>query len=166
MKKFAALCVAGVLLGLLPARAQGPDEQYVQIYNLIQEGDGLNRSGQVNRGLQKYLEAQTALQRFQRGYPDWNPQVIKFRLGYLEDKVKGQSQSNAVALPSAKPAAATPTKPAPADVPAVKAPPPSDAESQLGGLQEQVRQLQAEKSVLEAKLKESLSAQPAAIESA
>jgi len=41
---------------------------------------------------------------------------------------------------------------------------PSDLQNQLNLLKEQARQLQAEKQVLEAKLKEALAAQPASVD--
>ena len=66
------------VVALSSARAQGPDDQYIQIYNLIQEADKLVNDLQPSDALPKYLEAQTALQRFQKGYPQWNPKVIRF----------------------------------------------------------------------------------------
>src|SRR5207245_3422784 len=86
MKCFLAVVITSLLVTLLPAHAQGPDDQYVQIYNLIQEADAMEAKGQANPALAKYLEAQIALRRLQKGYPEWNAQVVKFRLGYLEDK--------------------------------------------------------------------------------
>jgi Tfp pilus assembly protein PilF len=157
--------VVALLLGLSGARAEGPDDQYVRIYNLIQEADKLNSSGQPSEALRKYTEAQTALQGIQKGYPDWNSKVVNFRLNYLAAKI--------AALPAQAPAPVTPTpggagtKPAPPQgaspaQPAKAAP--SDWEAQLANLTEQVRQLQTDKSLLEAKLKESLAIKPAAVD--
>ena len=70
--------IVALLLALSGARAQGPDDQYIQIYNLIQEADKLISDLQPSEALPKYLEAQTALQRFQKGYPEWNPQGHQF----------------------------------------------------------------------------------------
>jgi hypothetical protein len=242
--------VVALLLALASARAQGPDDQYIRVYNLIQEADKLVNDLQPSEALPKYLEAQTALQRFQKGYSEWNPQVIAFRLNYVARKINAlapPSTSAAVAAPatptadlptSTAPAAvapaptrATPAAPAPvtrappAAAPAVPAPvvpapaapaisveapaapsqpaqapaafvpvspgaapaapgstalsapppagavppgttrpPPSDWEAHLMALMNQGRQLQAEKAVLEAKLKEALSVQPAAVD--
>ena len=66
--------IVALLLALSGARAQGPDDQYIQIYNLIQEADKLVNDLQPGDALPKYLEAQTALQRFQKGYPAVEPQ--------------------------------------------------------------------------------------------
>src|SRR5215510_11973074 len=86
MKRSLALVLA-LVLGALCARADALDDQYVRIYNLIQEADLLNSNGQVNQALSKYLEAQNALQKFHRINPDWNPKVVNFRLNYLTSKV-------------------------------------------------------------------------------
>ena len=169
MKCFLAVIIASVLVTLLPAYAEGPDDQYVQIYNVIQEADAMEAKGQSNQALAKYLEAQTALRRFQRGYPDWNAQVVKFRLGYIEDKIAARSAK--VTEPGAAAGGASVSTP-PKSTPAAAPPPaqpertsaPSDTENQLSALNEQMRQLQADKTVLEAKLKEALAAQPAAMD--
>ena len=83
--------IVALLLAVAGARAEGPDDQYIRIYNLIQEADKLNSAGQPSEALPKYLEAQTALQRFQKGYPDWNVQVISFRLNYVAGKIAAVS---------------------------------------------------------------------------
>jgi Flp pilus assembly protein TadD len=163
MKRFSV--IVALLLAWSGARAEGPDDQYVRIYNLIQEADKLNSGGQPSEALPKYLEAQTGLQRFQKGYPDWNVKVINFRLNYVATKIAAAS---ARVPPPATPApGSTGTQPAapPSAGPAQPAKAvPSDWEPQLAALTDQVRQLQADKAVLEAKLKEALSVQPAALD--
>jgi tetratricopeptide (TPR) repeat protein len=158
--------IIALLLVLPAARAEGPDDQYVRIYTLIQEADKLNGNDQPSEALPKYLEAQTLLQRFQKGYPDWNTKVISFRLNYVAAKIAAVS-----------PRVPAPTAPAPAGPGEKAAAPPnaapsqptqpaaaSDWEAQLGGLKDQVRQLQADKATLESKLKEALAVQPAALD--
>ncbi len=163
MKRFSV--VVGLILALSGARAEGPDDQYVRIYNLIQEADKLNSGGQPSEALPKFLEAQSALQRFQKGYPDWNAKVINFRLNYVATKIA--AVSTRVPAPAAPAPGSTGTKPAapPSAGPAQPAKAaPTDWEVQLAALTDQVRQLQADKTVLEAKLKEALSVQPAALD--
>ena len=146
-----------VLLALLLTCSQArPDEgnQYAQIYALIEEGDYLSTSGKTSQALAKYVEGQTALIRFQQSNPNWNPDVVKFRLSDVAAKI---------ALLSAKPATASQT-----NVPAThaaperqtKPSPPADWADQLSTLKEQVNQLQGDKVGLEAKLKEALAVQP------
>jgi Tfp pilus assembly protein PilF len=161
MKWFSVIVAA--LLASSGARAEGPDDQYIRIYTLIQEADKLNSSGQPSEALPKYLEAQTALQRFQAGYPDWNVRVIKFRVSYVAGKIASLSArvpAPAPASTGAMPAAPPKAGPTQLAQPAA----PSDWEAQLSALKEQTRQLQADKTILEAKLKEALAVQPAALD--
>jgi len=155
MKRSLALVLALVLSSLC-ARADALDDQYVRIYNLIQEADLLNSNGQINQSLSKYLEAQNALQKFHRINPDWNPKVVNFRLNYLSTKVAAASAQPISADKSAKTATAS----ANATNSALSA----QLEHQLNSLKDQVHQLQSEKIILESKLKESFSAQPAVID--
>jgi Flp pilus assembly protein TadD len=155
--------IVALLLALSGARAEGPDDQYIRIYTLIQEADKLSSSGQPSEALPKYLEAQTALQRFQAGYPDWNVKVIKFRLSYVAEKIAAASARVPAPTPAstgAKPEAPPKTGPGLPAQPAA----PSDWEIQVSALKEQARQLQADKAILEAKLKEALAVQPAALD--
>ncbi|HEV2394741.1 MAG TPA: tetratricopeptide repeat protein [Verrucomicrobiae bacterium] len=148
-----------VLLALataLSGRAQGLDDQYAQIFNLIQEADGLSTTD-PRQALSKYIEAKMTLERFQKGNPDWNPQVVDFRLGYLAERIAAVSPKAPVPAASAPGATNAP----PAGAQSAPAAPP-DWQDQLNAAKEQVRQLQANRVVLEAKLKEALAAQPAA----
>jgi Tfp pilus assembly protein PilF len=134
-----AVCVHG----------QSIEDQYLRIYNLIQEGDSL-LTDSPNQARLRYSEAQTGLQRFQRVYPDWNPQVVAFRLKYVTERI---ASAGPATTPAPAPAAGT------AGTPASKlAPGPSP---ELAALQEQVRQLQTDKVQLEGKLREALAARPA-----
>lgn len=166
MKRLLSLVVLLLAGVICSARAAGADDQYLAIYGLIQAGDTLEKSGQNAGALTKYLEAQTQLQKFQQANPDWNPKVVNFRLNYLASRIAAVSAATPT-TPAPAPAPAptikpvTPT-PAPAVVPLPAVTPPSDFERQLATLQEDVRRLQADKSTLEAKLKEALAAQPAA----
>ena len=155
--------ITALLLALSSGRAEGPDDQYVHIYNLIQDADKLSSSADPSEALPKYLEAQTALRQFQKGYPDWNVKVINFRLNYVAAKIAAMSPR--VPAPVAPAPAGTGSKPTvpPSATPAQPAPP-GDWEVQLNALKDQVRQMQADKAVLEAKLKEALSVQPTSLD--
>jgi hypothetical protein len=155
MKRSLAL-VLTLVLSILCARADVLDDQYVRIYNLIQEADLLNSNGQLNQSLSKYLEAQNALQKFHRINPDWNPKVVNFRLNYLTTKVAAASAQPISADKSAKTATASTNT--------TNSALSAQLEHQLNSLKDQVHQLQSEKIILESKLKESFSAQPAAID--
>jgi Flp pilus assembly protein TadD len=164
MKWFSVVAV--LLMVLAGARAEGPEDRYVAIYNIIQEADSLNNGGQFGRALARYREAQTGLLQFQKGYPDWNANVVNFRLKYVAgaiDALAAKAPAPAEPAPSTSvpkqagapsPAAAAPGKPAP----------PPDWENQLNALGDQVRNLQEAKASLEAKLKEALAAQPGTLD--
>ena len=169
MKRFLVVTILA-LLALSPmARADGPDDQYVAIYSLIQQADALNEKGDAAAALAKYNEAQYALTRFQASFPDTYVKVVKYRLGYLVGKitqltatVNAQEKSETNTPPSSL---VTPggTNAAPSKAAAVS-PGTTELENQVKGLQEQVRRLEADRSSLEAKLKEALAAQPAAVD--
>ncbi len=148
---FALLVLPGLLL---TPRAQAQDEEYLQIYTQIQQADAQGNSGERAEALAKYREAQSALQIFQRHYPDWNPRVVGFRLNYVAARVAELSSrtpgvTNAPVAPSVVPPPAT------AEVAA-------ELRAQLAVLQSQIQQLEANNSQLQAKLKEALTLQPAA----
>jgi Flp pilus assembly protein TadD len=158
MKRLVAL-VGLLLAAMLPeARAQQtPDDQYVIIYSLMQQADGLENSGEPRRALAQYVETQAELQKFQKIFPDWHPNIIAFRLDYLAEKIAEISAKVPAANPPPATAATTPGTVAP--------PAAADLESQLTALHEQVRQLQTDTTTLQVKLKEALTSQPAVIDS-
>jgi Tfp pilus assembly protein PilF len=149
---FAALLLLAFCLVAPPATyAQGADGQFLTIYNLIQEADSSGSVGQVAVAIQKYSEAETALKQLQTTFPTWNQNVVQFRLKYVQDKLS--------ALRPYAPKALTVTNAPPAKI---KSPELEEKENQLKDLNDQIRYLQSEKAILIAKLKEALSAQPAA----
>lgn len=159
------LFVLAGLIGFLAfscARAVAQDDEYIQIYGVIQDADALGNSSQTGEALAKYIDAQTSLQRFQRIYPDWNRQVIQYRLNYLASRIAEMSARTPVAA-TKTPIAAKPPTAAP---PALSLQPREreDFEHQRDMLQSRVQQLQVDKMMLESKLKESLAAQPAAVD--
>src|SRR5260221_8480912 len=190
--RFAMVILAFLALVAPMARAEGSDDQYIQIFNAIQQGDSLNERGESTNAMAKYTEAQTALQRFQTDYPTWNPKIVKFRIEYVGAKIAELSAKKSpasVAVPTNAPAAPTaptaslavsitsPPRRPPTNAPAETAKPPipavipppaptvsTELENQVKVLQDQVRQIQMDNVVLEAKLKEALSAQPAAVD--
>ncbi|MDB6026389.1 MAG: hypothetical protein JWM68_2612, partial [Verrucomicrobiales bacterium] len=134
-----------LLLSLLcVAHAEGPDDEYIQIYSLIQQADTASQSGDSRSAAEKYLEAQTSLQKLQRIYPQWNERVVKYRLGYIADKL----------VPLAKfvpQSGATPTNLPVKKMSAV------EMEKQVKQLGQQVQQLTEEREDLKSKLEEAFS---------
>ncbi len=196
MKRIFTVIIFSLVILLPAARAEGPDDQYVSIYNIIQQGDTFNEKGQAASAMAKYAEAETELKRFHANYPDWNIKVVNYRLKYLAAKITELSSqppppavTNTPAAPATNapaeistnaPPAPAPATPAPAPsnntppAPATPAPEPPKAaapvptapnfENEIKNLQEQIRNIEADKALLQAKLKEALSAQPAAVD--
>ena len=145
MKHFAALVIAFfVAVGAVYAQ-QSPDDQYVIIYVLIQQGDASLTAGQPKQALGDYVEAERELKQFQALYSDWNPMIVNYRLNYLAQKIAALTPQVATNAPPVK---------------AMPPPTPADWQAQLANLNGQIRQLQGENETLDAKLKEALSVQP------
>jgi tetratricopeptide (TPR) repeat protein len=159
MKRLVALLILSVVL-LPQARAQqGPDDQYIIIYSLMQQADSLDSSGQPRQALAQYVQVQGELQKFQKIYPDWNPRIVSFRLNYLAGKIAEVTAKLPVIPQSGTP---PPAPPPPGAASSTSA---ADLEAQFGALHEQVQKLQADNTTLQARLQEALAAQPAAIDS-
>jgi tetratricopeptide (TPR) repeat protein len=163
MKRFCWLC-AWFLAGAL-ALAEGPDDQYVGIYTLIQEADKLAQLEQPAQALAKYQEAQNSLLRFQKGYPDWNAEVVKFRLNYVASRIGELSAKVPAKTQAENPTPGPQPAPAPA-APADQAAALAKSEREIQVLKEELRQSQSDRSLLEAKLKEALAARPAELDPA
>jgi Tfp pilus assembly protein PilF len=160
MKRLVVLLLLILAAPLLSACAQqGPDDQYVVIYTLMQQADALDSSGQPRQALAQYLQVRGELQKFQNVYPDWNPRIINFRLNYIAEKITEETAKIPAATPDSAPPPATP-----APVAAAPSTVNAEVEAQLGALHTQVQQLQADNSTLQAKLKEALGVQPAAVD--
>src|SRR5438093_2282430 len=102
-----------LLATLSVALADSPDEEYVRIYDLIQEADSLSRDGQTTQARAKYLQAQTDLQTFQKANPSWNPKVVSYRLKYLAAKIPVAPAKTAPPASSTKPSSpSVPLRPA------------------------------------------------------
>jgi len=132
--------------------AEGPDDQFVRIYNWIQQADALAESGRNDQARQKYLQAQAELKTLQTTHPDWNDSVVGFRLKYVAEKLAPLTQQDK------QPAHLTLEQKSELSSPTAE----SAVLVQL--LQEQTRQLTADKELLQAKLREALTAQPAAVD--
>jgi len=113
--------LAAFALGSLAARLQAvvsPQDDYLQIYVMINEGDKMSAGGQASQAREKYETALTRLEKLKNANPEWEPTIVKYRIKYLTDKL--------AALKSAKDAAPPPAPAAPAvtERPATPPPPP------------------------------------------
>jgi len=145
------------LISLLPsARAQeSADEKYIAIYGVVQQAENLAGTGEPRQALASLTDAQAQLQQFQKVYPDWNPGIINYRLNDLAQKIAGLKAQVAAAS-----APASPVAPA-AGLSAAEA---AKLSAQAEQLRAALATAQSENQTLQAKLKEALAAQPAAID--
>ncbi len=144
MKQLGLLLLCAVLLRPASLVAQGPDDRFLSIYALIQQGDSLQANGRNSDAQADYREALSLLVQFEKDFPHWNDPIVQFRKTYLQERV------GTATLPTAAAAAA-----APASV---------STNPQVAALQEELNQLKAERDRLQAKLREALSAQPAGVD--
>ena len=156
MKRFAALVGLVLLVALPMARAQqNPDDQYIAIYNLMQQADTLQANGQPREALADYTQALAGLQKLQKVFPYWEPEIVTYRLNYLTDKINGLA-AQLPPLPQNGVAPATNAVPAGASA--------AELAAQLNALRAQVQGLQQDNETLQAKLKEALRVQPATVD--
>ena len=102
IRPIAAFIVLALLLALAlaPARAEGPDDEYVKILQVTKQADELAASGQVAPAKAKYQQALKAMVDFQRANPDWNRTMVTFRVNGLAEKITALT-AQAAAPPAA-----------------------------------------------------------------
>jgi Flp pilus assembly protein TadD len=146
------IAVAAVFLALAgAARAAGPDDEYLDIYNEILKGDSLQQNGHSAAAAIQYRQALAGLQELKAAHTNWNTDIVNFRLDYLAQQLQ--------ALPKELP----PTNATPPVAAPPKAAPPANPPSEAEDLRGQIRALTAANTELQNKLKEALSVQPAAV---
>src|SRR4051812_31039802 len=152
------ICMLGILFGaLLWANAQnGPDDKYVFIYSLIQEGDGLKQKGEGKAAVDRYTQAEKSLKDLRALYPDWNKKIVDYRLDYLADRLQELSQFAVTTPTPAAPGAVGTETPNPGKLNVTLTQAPT-----LKEMQDNLTRLNNENDLLKAKLKEALSVQPA-----
>ena len=155
-----ALCLC---LGTVRLRADGADDAFIRIYNLIQQADAHRETGQWSAARDAYTEAKAGLEVLRRNYPTWNERVVAYRIRYVGERLE------ALKTAPAAPEPASDKTPAPKKTPASEAPdttlaPNGEVVAQFEQLNLQIQRLAADKQLLEAKLREALTAQPAPVD--
>jgi hypothetical protein len=74
------------------ARAEGPEDKFLRIYNNIEKADALAKKGQKEEAKAKYEQAQTELRNLKSINPTWNAKAVAYRLSYVGDQLTGLSQ--------------------------------------------------------------------------
>lgn len=83
----AAIVALAFLIPSAPALAAQKDDVYLEAFQLIQQGDALQKAGDKQGALRKYQKAESALQDFRRDYPDFGLKMVAFRLSYVAEKI-------------------------------------------------------------------------------
>jgi len=99
--------------------AASPQDDYLLIYVMIQEGDKLSKAGQNSQAREKFETALSRLEKLKNENPEWEPTIVKYRIKWLEE----QLASLKTAKETAPAPAATTTAPALAEKPAAPAAP-------------------------------------------
>jgi len=101
--------------------AASPQDDYLQIYVMINEGDKLSQGGQNSQAREKYESALTRLEKLKNENPEWEPTIVKYRIKYLNDKLANlKNAPSPASAPAPLPAASE--KSAPPAVPVAAAP--------------------------------------------
>lgn len=145
--------LATIILCAVPVFA-GPDDDFVEIYQLIQRTDAQREAGQWSEARNGYERAQEMLRALKKGYPQWNERVVAYRLRYVAEKLEQIPAANVAATETAGTSAA----------PAAAAEPANEVIAQFNALSSEIVSLRTEKQRLEAKLREALTAQPAPVD--
>jgi len=85
MKRFATILICFALLA--PDASAEPDNEFAAVVAAIQRGDQLVQQGQYRPAMDEYRKAQVSLLKFKTIYPQWDPQVVSFRLRYLGERL-------------------------------------------------------------------------------
>jgi len=160
--RFLASVGLGLCLGAARLSADGADDAFIRVYNLIQQADAHRETGQTSAARDAYVEAKTGLEVLRRNHPTWNERVVGYRLRYVAERL--EALQKVPGPPSAKPAAAA-TPPAPGTPKmAERLAPDGEVVAQFQQLNLEIDRLAGDKKLLEARLREALSAQPAPVD--
>ncbi|HTB86256.1 MAG TPA: hypothetical protein VK742_21590, partial [Candidatus Sulfotelmatobacter sp.] len=114
-KPAAFILIAAALVFLAPP-AVAQDDDYLTVYSVIEQADSLAANGRTAQAHAKYLEAQRDLAAFKQDNPNWNNQMVSYRMDYVADKIKVTSGENVSAtgdnssMPKASSAPISPVK--------------------------------------------------------
>jgi hypothetical protein len=100
------VAVIALLVAVLPARADEREDEYLRIYENIQQADSLDASGKTSAAMAKYQQAHSDLAKFRKSHPIWNRDMVAFRLNYAAQKAAECNEKLNAAAASPPPPAA------------------------------------------------------------
>ncbi len=107
MIRFVAVLLAFIVFA---KAAPTPQDQFLQIYFLLQEAENLEKSAQKNSAITRYQEVEKRLKALKENNPQWEPVIVNFRLKYVRDKLTTLGTGTPQMTSKAE---STPQKPAP-----------------------------------------------------
>ena len=96
-----------------PAGADAAGDLYFEGFQAWKAGEALLAKGEAGPALKKLKEAEKKIAQVQTQFPEWQPEVVRYRLGAIRKKL-------AELTSSALPPDASPTDPSVLPVPSVK----------------------------------------------
>jgi hypothetical protein len=78
----------------------GPEEDFAGVVGKIQQADRLIEEGKDRAAIEEYRKAHESLIEFRRIYPDWDTQVVSFRMRYLNDRLEKWAEPEPDAAPA------------------------------------------------------------------
>ena len=100
---FYGLIACSLLLVLWSGHAATPEEDYLKVFEQIQQADKLIAGAKTNAALARYQEAQDGLNAFRKAHPDLLVSTIRFRLSYVANKIAALTAKPLAAGPNALP---------------------------------------------------------------
>ncbi|HNQ89997.1 MAG TPA: tetratricopeptide repeat protein [Verrucomicrobiota bacterium] len=161
MKQFCALGLIAALALAAQVLAEGPDDLFIRLYNLILQADTLQANGRAQEAQEKYLDAEQVLDTLETTFPKWNPKIVSYRRAYIVERLgpnRPPPRKTATPATGEKPETGGRATAASAGVPG------AEADEGAAALNREIQALQAERDRLEAKLREALAVQPAAVD--
>jgi len=163
LRKLLGHLIVCLCLGLGQVCADGADDAFIRIYNLIQQADANRETGQWSSARDAYTEAKSGLEVLRRNFPTWNERVVSYRLRYVTERLETlKTKPEASEKPATAPA--TGATVASNAAPATALAPNGEIIAQFEQLNLQIQRLSSDKQLLEAKLREALTAQPAPVD--
>jgi len=78
--------VIALLVAVMPRQVDAQDDEYLRIYEKIEQADSLDAGGKTAAALTKYREAHADLLKLRRQFPSWNREMVSYRLNYAATK--------------------------------------------------------------------------------
>src|SRR3989344_4312326 len=102
------LMLLGLAFFATTGHAQDPADDFLKAYFLLQDGDTAKKAGEKDKAIEKYNGALDVLKKIQIENPDWNPNIINFRIKYCMENVTGLGGAPSAGAPTSKPAPSEP----------------------------------------------------------